>query len=76
MFMLGGTGFLGHEAVIQAVQAGWHVKTLLSNQGDNLVQQIGAHPIVGYIYRPETWRAEARGRMVLIDLTRKMNTEE
>ncbi len=41
MFMLGGTGFLGHEAVVQAVQAGWHVKTLMRSEGgENLLQQI------------------------------------
>src|SRR5712692_2783811 len=70
LFILGGTGFIGHEVVIQAVQAGWHVKALVrSEEGENLVQQAGAHPVVGDIYRPEMWRAEARGSTALIDLT-------
>ena len=70
LFILGGTGFIGHEVVIQAVQAGWHVKALVrSEEGANKLQQVGAHPIVGNISRPETWRAGARGSTVLIDLT-------
>ena len=70
LFILGGTGFIGQEVVIQAVQAAWHVKALVrSEEGENLLQQVGAHPIVGDIYRPETWRAEARGSTALIDLT-------
>jgi uncharacterized protein YbjT (DUF2867 family) len=70
LFLLGGTGFIGHEGVIQAVQAGWHVKALVrSEEGENLLQQAGAHPVVGDISRPETWIAEARGSTALIDLT-------
>jgi len=70
MFILGGTGFIGHEVVIQAGQTGWHVKALVrSEEGANKLQQIGAHPIVGDISRPETWIAEARGSTALIDLT-------
>ena len=70
LFILGGTGFIGHEVVIQAVQVGWHVKALVrSEEGANTLQQVGAHPIVGDISRPETWRAEARGSTALIDLT-------
>ncbi len=70
LFLLGGTGFIGHEGVIQAVQAGWHVKALVrSEEGENLLQQAGAHPVVGDISRPETWIAEARGSTTLIDLT-------
>lgn len=70
MFVLGGTGFIGHEVVIQAVQAGWHVKALVrSEEGANKLRQVGAHPVVGDIYRPETWIAEARGSTALIDLT-------
>lgn len=68
--ILGGTGFIGHEVVIQAVQVGWHVKALVRwEEGANTLQQVGAHPIVGDISRPETWRAEARGSTALIDLT-------
>lgn len=70
LFLLGGTGFIGHEVVIGAVQAGWHAKALVrSEEGENLLQQAGAHAVVGDIYRPETWIAEARGSTALIDLT-------
>jgi nucleoside-diphosphate-sugar epimerase len=70
MFVLGGTGFIGHEVVIQAVQRGWQVKALVrSEEGANKLRQVGAHPVVGDIYRPETWIAEARGSTALIDLT-------
>ena len=62
LFILGGTGFIGHEVVIQAMQAGWHLKALVrSEEGANKLQQVGAHPVVGDIHRPETWIAEARG---------------
>ncbi len=70
LFLLGGTGFIGHEVIIQAVQAGWHVKALVrSEEGANKLQQVSAHPIVGDIYQPETWIAEARGSTALIDLS-------
>jgi uncharacterized protein YbjT (DUF2867 family) len=70
LFLLGGTGFIGHEVLIQAVQAGWHVKALVrSEEGANKLQQAGAHPVVGDISRAETWIAEARGSTALIDLT-------
>lgn len=70
LFLPGGTGFIGHEVVIQAVQAGWQVKALVrSEEGANKLQQAGAHPVVGDIYRPETWIVAARGCTALIDLT-------
>ncbi len=70
LFILGGTGFIGHEVVIQAMQAGWHLKALVrSEEGANKLQQVGAHPVVGDIHRPETWIAEVRGSTALIDLT-------
>ncbi len=70
LFVLGGTGFIGHEVVIQAVQAGWHVKALVrSEEGANKLRQVGAQPVVGDISQPETWIAEVRGSSVMIDLT-------
>src|SRR5713226_291587 len=70
LFILGGTGFIGHEVVVEAVQAGWHVKALVrSEEGANKLQQVGTHPVVGDISQPETWRAEALGSTALIDLT-------
>ena len=70
LFILGGTGFIGHETVIQAVQAGWQVKALVrSEEGANKLRQIGAHPIKGDISQPAAWIAEVRGSTALIDLT-------
>ena len=47
MFVLGGTGFIGHEVVIQAVQAGWQVKALVrSEDRASQLRQIGAHPVL------------------------------
>lgn len=70
MFVLGGTGFIGYETVLQAVQAGWQVKALVrSEEGATRLRQAGAHPVLGDIYRPETWIAEAEGSTALIDLT-------
>ncbi len=70
MFVLGGTDFIGHEVVVQARQAEWQVKALVrSEEGANTLRQVGAHPIMGDIYRPGMWIAEARGSTALIDLT-------
>lgn len=70
MFVLGGTGFIGHEVVIQAVQAGWQVKTLVrSEDRASQLRQVGAHPVLGDAYQPGTWIAEAAGNLALIDLT-------
>ena len=70
MFILGGTGFIGHEVVIRAADAGWQVKALVrSEQGANAMRQIGALPVVANIYRPEAWITEVRGSTALIDLT-------
>ncbi len=45
MFVLGGTGFIGHEVVVQAGQAEWQVKALVrSEEGANKLRQVGAIP--------------------------------
>lgn len=70
MFILGGTGFIGHEVVIQAVEARWQVKALVRSEvGASKVRQIDALPVVGNIYQPDAWIAEVQGSTVLIDLT-------
>ena len=70
MFVLGGTGFIGREAVIQGRQAGWQVKALVrSEAGAVTLRQAGAQPVVGDLYQPESWAAEARDSTALIDLT-------
>ncbi len=70
MFVLGGTGFIGHEVVIQAVQAEWQVKALVrSEEGATKLRQVGAHSVVGDVHQSERWIAEARASTALIDLT-------
>ena len=70
LFILGGTGFIGHETLIQALKAGWQVKALVrSEEGANKMRQIGAQPVMGDIYQPQTWIAETQGVTALIDLT-------
>jgi nucleoside-diphosphate-sugar epimerase len=70
LFILGGTGFIGHETLIQALKAGWQVKALVrSEEGAHKMQQMGAQPVMGDIYQPQTWIAETQGASALIDLT-------
>jgi nucleoside-diphosphate-sugar epimerase len=70
LFILGGTGFIGHETLIQALKAGWQVKALVrSEDGAHKMRQIGAQPVMGDIYQPQTWIAGTLGATALIDLT-------
>ncbi len=70
LFILGGTGFIGHETVTQAVQAGWQVKALVrSEEGAQRLRQAGAQPVLGNIYQPQAWIEEVRASVALIDLT-------
>jgi nucleoside-diphosphate-sugar epimerase len=69
MFLLGGTGFIGREAVAQAVAAGWTVKALTrSAEGRQALEAAGAQPIEGAAEEPVRWADSARGAAVLIDL--------
>jgi NADPH:quinone reductase-like Zn-dependent oxidoreductase len=48
LFILGGTGFIGYETIIQALKAGWQVKALArSEEGAKKMQQMGAQPVLG-----------------------------
>ena len=70
LFILGGTGFIGHETIIQALQAEWQVKALArSEESAKKMQQMGAHPVIGDMYQPQAWIAQAQGATALIDLT-------
>ena len=70
LFILGGTGFVGHETIIQALNAEWQVKTLTrSEEGAKQMRQMGAQPVMGDIYHSQAWIAETRGATALIDLT-------
>jgi len=70
LFILGGTGFIGHETIIQALKAEWQVKALArSEEGAKQMRQMGAQPVMGDIYHAQAWIAETRGATALIDLT-------
>lgn len=70
LFILGGTGFIGHETIIQALKAGWQVKALArSEEGAKKMQQMGAQPVLGDMHQPQTWIAQTQGATALIDLT-------
>jgi len=70
LFIFGGTGFIGHETIIQALQAEWQAKALArSEEGAEKMRQMGAHPVMGDLYQPQAWIAEAQGATALIDLT-------
>lgn len=69
LFITGGTGFISHEAVVQALNTGWQVKALVhsENNADQL-QKIAAQPVVGDVNQPQAWIAEAKGTTAFIDL--------
>jgi 2-alkyl-3-oxoalkanoate reductase len=70
LFILGGTGFVGHETIIQALKAGWQMKALVrSEEGAKKMRQMEAQPVMGDIYQPQAWIAETQGATALIDLT-------
>src|SRR5215472_4331386 len=70
LFILGGTGFIGHEAIIQALKAEWQVKALTrSEEGTQKLRQMGAQPVIGDLSQAQAWIAEAQGATALIDLT-------
>ena len=69
LFILGGTGFIGHETVTEAIKAGWLVKTVVrSEKQAEDIRHIGITPVLGDIAQPEKWAKEARGASVVIDL--------
>ncbi len=69
MLVLGGSGFIGHYVIQEAVKAGWHVKALVrSDDAAELVAARGATPFRGDAKRPDEWIAEARGARAIVDL--------
>lgn len=69
LFVLGGAGFIGHTAVVEAIRAGWQVKTIVrSEKKAEELRQIGAQPILGDVTQPQEWIREAQGARALIDL--------
>jgi len=70
LFILGGTGFIGHETIIQALKAEWQVKALArSEEGAKKMRQMGAQPVIGDVYQAQAWIAEVQGATALVDLT-------
>jgi 2-alkyl-3-oxoalkanoate reductase len=69
LFITGATGFIGREAVVEALKAGWQVKALVhAERRADTLHEIGAQPVVGDVHHPQAWIAEARGATAFIDL--------
>jgi nucleoside-diphosphate-sugar epimerase len=71
LFMTGAAGFIGHETAKEAVKAGWQVIALVhSDKSAESLREIGARPVVGDVYQPLAWIAEAEDATAFIDLVR------
>ena len=69
LFITGAMGFIGHQAVVEGLKAGWQVKGLVhSERNADALRKIGAQPVVGDVNQPQTWIVEARGATAFIDL--------
>lgn len=69
LFIIGATGFIGHETVSAAIENGWRVIALArSEEGAERLRGAGAQPVIGDVAQPGTWIGEARGTTALIDL--------
>jgi 2-alkyl-3-oxoalkanoate reductase len=69
LFILGGTGFIGREAVGEAVARGFEVRALA--RGDaarSRLEQSGARPVGGDAEDPSTWARALEGADAVIDL--------
>ena len=69
LFVLGGTGFIGQEVVVQAVAAGHTVHALArSGASAAALGALGAQVVRGEADHPDQWAEQLRGADVLIDL--------
>ncbi len=69
IFFIGGTGFIGAEAVREAIARGWKVKALARSEAKaERLRSLGAVPVRGDAGSPETWIAEVCGAEALVDL--------
>lgn len=60
VFLTGGTGYVGSAVLESLVRGGHHVDALVRNsEGAAKVQARGAHPILGDLMQPASWRAAA-----------------
>jgi nucleoside-diphosphate-sugar epimerase len=60
VFLTGGTGYVGSAVLDALVRGGHHVDALVRhNEGAARVQARGAHPVLGDVLNPATWRDAA-----------------
>ena len=60
VFLTGGTGYVGSAVLESLVRGGHHVDALVRNsEAAAKVQARGAHPVVGDLMQPASWRAAA-----------------
>ena len=60
VFLTGGTGYVGSAVLESLVRGGHHVDALVRNsEGAATVQARGAHPVLGDLLQPASWRAAA-----------------
>jgi nucleoside-diphosphate-sugar epimerase len=60
VFLAGGTGYVGSAVLDAVVRAGHHVDALVRNsEAAARVQARGAHPVLGDLLEPATWRDAA-----------------
>jgi len=60
VFLTGATGYVGSAVLESLVRGGHHVDALVrNNEGAAKVQSRGAHPVVGDLMQPASWRAAA-----------------
>lgn len=69
LFILGGTGFIGREAVTEAVGRGFEVRALARSDATRAgLEQSGARPVVGEAEDPGGWGHALEGTDAVIDL--------
>jgi len=60
VFLTGGTGYVGSAVLESLVRGGHHVDALVrSRDGAEMVQARGAHPVLGDLPQPASWRDAA-----------------
>jgi nucleoside-diphosphate-sugar epimerase len=60
IFLTGGTGYIGSAVLDAFVRAGHHVDALVRNRdGAASLRARGAHPLIGELAKPETYRSAA-----------------
>jgi nucleoside-diphosphate-sugar epimerase len=60
VFLTGGTGYVGSAVLESLVRGGHHVDALVRNgEAAAKVQARGAHPVLGDLMQPASWRAAA-----------------